>query len=91
MLQVVMFVSLMSFCPLGFPQNTASAGMTRRNTYVCSDRNNADRLSVIPNGKENRCETFLHFQVRSQQGFKSNIRRRGFFYPESLNHNSALA
>uniref|UniRef100_A0A8C6TZS0 non-specific serine/threonine protein kinase n=1 Tax=Neogobius melanostomus TaxID=47308 RepID=A0A8C6TZS0_9GOBI len=24
-----------------------------RNTYVCSDRNNADRLSVIPNGKEN--------------------------------------
>ncbi|XP_049595914.1 MAP/microtubule affinity-regulating kinase 3a isoform X3 [Syngnathus scovelli] len=33
--------------------NTASAGMTRRNTYVCSDRNNADRLSVIPNGKEN--------------------------------------
>uniref|UniRef100_H2MUG8 non-specific serine/threonine protein kinase n=1 Tax=Oryzias latipes TaxID=8090 RepID=H2MUG8_ORYLA len=33
--------------------NSASAGMTRRNTYVCSDRNNADRLSVIPNGKEN--------------------------------------
>ncbi|CAI5697103.1 unnamed protein product [Oreochromis niloticus] len=33
--------------------NTASAGMTRRNTYVCSDRNNTDRLSVIPNGKEN--------------------------------------
>lgn len=28
--------------------------MTRRNTYVCSDRNNTDRLSVIPNGKENR-------------------------------------
>uniref|UniRef100_A0A7N8YHM5 non-specific serine/threonine protein kinase n=1 Tax=Mastacembelus armatus TaxID=205130 RepID=A0A7N8YHM5_9TELE len=36
------------------PSNiTASAGMTRRNTYVCSDRNNTDRLSVIPNGKEN--------------------------------------
>uniref|UniRef100_A0A8C9YP64 non-specific serine/threonine protein kinase n=1 Tax=Sander lucioperca TaxID=283035 RepID=A0A8C9YP64_SANLU len=33
--------------------NSASAGMTRRNTYVCSDRNNTDRLSVIPNGKEN--------------------------------------
>uniref|UniRef100_A0A673CFW7 non-specific serine/threonine protein kinase n=1 Tax=Sphaeramia orbicularis TaxID=375764 RepID=A0A673CFW7_9TELE len=29
------------------------SGMTRRNTYVCSDRNNTDRLSVIPNGKEN--------------------------------------
>ncbi|XP_034091111.1 MAP/microtubule affinity-regulating kinase 3a isoform X2 [Gymnodraco acuticeps] len=36
--------------------NTASAGMTRRNTYVCSDRNNTDRLSVIPNGKENSVE-----------------------------------
>lgn len=36
--------------------NSASAGMTRRNTYVCSDRNNTDRLSVIPNGKENRWE-----------------------------------
>uniref|UniRef100_A0A665X635 non-specific serine/threonine protein kinase n=1 Tax=Echeneis naucrates TaxID=173247 RepID=A0A665X635_ECHNA len=30
-----------------------SVSMTRRNTYVCSDRNNTDRLSVIPNGKEN--------------------------------------
>lgn len=40
--------------------NSASAGMTRRNTYVCSDRNNADRLSVIPNGKENRWELELN-------------------------------
>uniref|UniRef100_A0A3B3WRZ0 non-specific serine/threonine protein kinase n=1 Tax=Poecilia mexicana TaxID=48701 RepID=A0A3B3WRZ0_9TELE len=38
----------------GPTNNSASAGMTRRNTYVCSDRNNTDRLSVIPNGKENR-------------------------------------
>ncbi|XP_063049595.1 MAP/microtubule affinity-regulating kinase 3-like [Engraulis encrasicolus] len=30
-----------------------AAGMSRRNTYVCTERNNADRLSVIPNGKEN--------------------------------------
>ncbi|KAM4542282.1 MAP/microtubule affinity-regulating kinase 3a isoform 23-T24 [Odontesthes bonariensis] len=37
----------------GPSNNAASAGMTRRNTYVCSDRNNTDRLSVIPNGKEN--------------------------------------
>ncbi|KAK2826761.1 hypothetical protein Q5P01_020975 [Channa striata] len=37
----------------GPTNNTASAGMTRRNTYVCSDRNNTERLSVIPNGKEN--------------------------------------
>ncbi|XP_029569164.1 MAP/microtubule affinity-regulating kinase 3 isoform X1 [Salmo trutta] len=33
--------------------NTGSDGMTRRNTYVCSDRNTMDCLSVIPNGKEN--------------------------------------
>ncbi|XP_072220965.1 MAP/microtubule affinity-regulating kinase 3a isoform X9 [Leuresthes tenuis] len=37
----------------GPSNNAASAGMTRRNTYVCSDRNNTDRLAVIPNGKEN--------------------------------------
>ncbi|XP_041941418.1 MAP/microtubule affinity-regulating kinase 3a isoform X3 [Alosa sapidissima] len=30
-----------------------SGGMSRRNTYVCTERNNAERLSVIPNGKEN--------------------------------------
>lgn len=28
--------------------------MTRRNTYVCSERATADRHSVIPNGRENR-------------------------------------
>ncbi|XP_077053188.1 MAP/microtubule affinity-regulating kinase 3a isoform X5 [Siphateles boraxobius] len=33
--------------------NSGSGGMSRRNTYVCSERNNTDRLSVIPNGKEN--------------------------------------
>ncbi|XP_052352739.1 MAP/microtubule affinity-regulating kinase 3-like isoform X4 [Oncorhynchus keta] len=33
--------------------NAGSDGMTRRNTYVCSDRNAMDCLSVIPNGKEN--------------------------------------
>ncbi|TSK58053.1 MAP/microtubule affinity-regulating kinase 3 [Bagarius yarrelli] len=33
--------------------NSASAGMSRRNTYVCSERNSADRHSVIQNGKEN--------------------------------------
>ncbi|XP_064809687.1 MAP/microtubule affinity-regulating kinase 3-like isoform X4 [Oncorhynchus masou masou] len=33
--------------------NSGSDGMTRRNTYVCSDRNAMDCLSVIPNGKEN--------------------------------------
>ncbi|XP_041131550.1 MAP/microtubule affinity-regulating kinase 3-like isoform X2 [Polyodon spathula] len=33
--------------------NSVSGGMTRRNTYVCSERNNTDRQSVIQNGKEN--------------------------------------
>ncbi|XP_072126051.1 MAP/microtubule affinity-regulating kinase 3a isoform X1 [Mobula birostris] len=33
--------------------NTVSGGMTRRNTYVCSERTNIDRHSVLQNGKEN--------------------------------------
>ncbi|XP_026114003.1 MAP/microtubule affinity-regulating kinase 3-like isoform X5 [Carassius auratus] len=33
--------------------NSVSSGMTRRNTYVCSERNAADRHSVVQNGKEN--------------------------------------
>ncbi|XP_063079761.1 MAP/microtubule affinity-regulating kinase 3 isoform X2 [Engraulis encrasicolus] len=33
--------------------STVSSGMTRRNTYVCSERNATDRHSVIQNGKEN--------------------------------------
>uniref|UniRef100_A0A8D2ZY67 non-specific serine/threonine protein kinase n=1 Tax=Scophthalmus maximus TaxID=52904 RepID=A0A8D2ZY67_SCOMX len=44
----------------GPSNNPASAGMTRRNTYVCSDRNNTDRLSerretvaVSPGGQRN--------------------------------------
>ncbi|XP_062974164.1 MAP/microtubule affinity-regulating kinase 3 isoform X5 [Elgaria multicarinata webbii] len=32
--------------------NTAPGAMTRRNTYVCSERTAADRHSVIQNGKE---------------------------------------
>ncbi|XP_051951545.1 MAP/microtubule affinity-regulating kinase 3-like isoform X3 [Xyrauchen texanus] len=33
--------------------NSVSSGMTRRNTYVCSERNATDRQAVIQNGKEN--------------------------------------
>ena len=52
---VVFFVIVYNLLLLLLSQSTAaSAGMTRRNTYVCSDRNNSDRLAVIPNGKENR-------------------------------------
>ncbi|KAJ6661902.1 hypothetical protein lerEdw1_013073 [Lerista edwardsae] len=32
--------------------NTAPGAMTRRNTYVCSERSTTDRHSVIQNGKE---------------------------------------
>lgn len=28
--------------------------MTRRNTYVCTERPGAERPSLLPNGKENR-------------------------------------
>ncbi|XP_048856493.1 MAP/microtubule affinity-regulating kinase 3-like isoform X5 [Brienomyrus brachyistius] len=37
----------------GVKGNAVSAGMTRRNTYVCSERTPADRHTVIQNGKEN--------------------------------------
>uniref|UniRef100_A0A671NLT4 non-specific serine/threonine protein kinase n=1 Tax=Sinocyclocheilus anshuiensis TaxID=1608454 RepID=A0A671NLT4_9TELE len=37
--------------------NSVSSGMTRRNTYVCSERNATDRHSVIQNGKENSTST----------------------------------
>ena len=30
--------------------------MTRRNTYVCTERPGAERPSLLPNGKENRYE-----------------------------------
>ncbi|XP_026196961.1 MAP/microtubule affinity-regulating kinase 3-like isoform X2 [Anabas testudineus] len=34
-----------------------SSSMTRRNTYVCSERNSADRNSMVQNGKENSSAT----------------------------------
>ncbi|XP_022519885.2 MAP/microtubule affinity-regulating kinase 3 isoform X17 [Astyanax mexicanus] len=37
--------------------NSVSGGMTRRNTYVCSDRSAGDRHAVIQNGKENSTTT----------------------------------
>ncbi|XP_075892679.1 MAP/microtubule affinity-regulating kinase 4 isoform X2 [Nelusetta ayraudi] len=33
--------------------NLPASTMTRRNTYVCTDRSNADRHSLLQNGKEN--------------------------------------
>ncbi|MEQ2216458.1 hypothetical protein XENOCAPTIV_016573 [Xenoophorus captivus] len=33
--------------------------MTRRNTYVCTDRSGVDRHSLLQNGKENRMSWFL--------------------------------
>ncbi|XP_036697345.1 MAP/microtubule affinity-regulating kinase 3 isoform X16 [Balaenoptera musculus] len=45
--------------------NTASGGMTRRNTYVCSERTTADRHSVIQNGKENRNMSFRFIKSRN--------------------------
>ncbi|KAH0514095.1 MAP/microtubule affinity-regulating kinase 3 [Microtus ochrogaster] len=46
--------------------NTASGGMTRRNTYVCSERSATDRHSVIQNGKENRYEILLIGQKKNK-------------------------
>ncbi|KPP72046.1 MAP/microtubule affinity-regulating kinase 4-like [Scleropages formosus] len=37
--------------------NIPASAMTRRNTYVCTDRSSTDRHSLLQNGKENRYET----------------------------------
>uniref|UniRef100_A0A8C7QIL4 non-specific serine/threonine protein kinase n=1 Tax=Oncorhynchus mykiss TaxID=8022 RepID=A0A8C7QIL4_ONCMY len=48
--------------------NSMSGGMTRRNTYVCSDRNASDRHSaVIQNGKENRASAVPDDSTSSQR------------------------
>lgn len=36
--------------------NIPASAMTRRNTYVCTDRSSTDRHSLLQNGKENRWE-----------------------------------
>uniref|UniRef100_A0A8C1VY48 non-specific serine/threonine protein kinase n=1 Tax=Cyprinus carpio TaxID=7962 RepID=A0A8C1VY48_CYPCA len=45
--------------------NSVSSGMTRRNTYVCSERNATDRHAVIQNGKENR---YFHKKTQRNPG-----------------------
>ncbi|XP_076832404.1 MAP/microtubule affinity-regulating kinase 4 isoform X2 [Brachyhypopomus gauderio] len=35
------------------PNNIPASAMTRRNTYVCTDRSSMDRHSLLQNGKEN--------------------------------------
>uniref|UniRef100_A0AAY5EW13 non-specific serine/threonine protein kinase n=1 Tax=Electrophorus electricus TaxID=8005 RepID=A0AAY5EW13_ELEEL len=49
----VLALSLDSDAVLFLQGNSALGGMTRRNTYVCSERSIGDRHSVIQNGKEN--------------------------------------
>uniref|UniRef100_A0A2K6MR57 non-specific serine/threonine protein kinase n=1 Tax=Rhinopithecus bieti TaxID=61621 RepID=A0A2K6MR57_RHIBE len=39
------------------PNNLPPSMMTRRNTYVCTERPGAERPSLLPNGKENRHPT----------------------------------
>ncbi|XP_063295802.1 MAP/microtubule affinity-regulating kinase 3 isoform X6 [Pelobates fuscus] len=48
--------------------NSTSSGMTRRNTYVCSERAPTDRHSVIQNGKENRNMSFRFIKSRNVSG-----------------------
>ncbi|PNJ40805.1 MARK4 isoform 6 [Pongo abelii] len=37
------------------PNNLPPSMMTRRNTYVCTERPGTERPSLLPNGKENSC------------------------------------
>lgn len=48
--------------------NIPASAMTRRNTYVCTDRSNSDRHSLLQNGKENRWELQMCiWSIRSTQ------------------------
>lgn len=51
--------------------NAVSSGMTRRNTFVCSERTTTDRHSVIPNGKENSTASSQRTPVASTQSISS--------------------
>lgn len=79
---IKVYVRLERFSSLfALQNNSASAGMTRRNTYVCSDRNNTDRLSVIPNGKENRWEFHPESgHPRVSLGFSSPLESSSFLF-----------
>uniref|UniRef100_A0A8C6TI81 non-specific serine/threonine protein kinase n=1 Tax=Neogobius melanostomus TaxID=47308 RepID=A0A8C6TI81_9GOBI len=47
----VFVIRLRVFC---VQNNIPGSAMTRRNTYVCTDRSGADRHSLLQNGKDNR-------------------------------------
>uniref|UniRef100_A0A3Q3KZT8 MAP/microtubule affinity-regulating kinase 3 n=1 Tax=Mastacembelus armatus TaxID=205130 RepID=A0A3Q3KZT8_9TELE len=48
---------ILSWFPSSVNNSVLSSSMTRRNTYVCSERNSTDRHSVVQNGKENSSVT----------------------------------
>lgn len=48
-------MSCSSLCILiSLQSNVPASAMTRRNTYVCTDRSGTDRHTLLQNGKENR-------------------------------------
>lgn len=48
----------MKYCvPSSLQNNIPGSTMTRRNTYVCTDRSSTDRHSLLQNGKDNRWQT----------------------------------
>ncbi|XP_071282478.1 MAP/microtubule affinity-regulating kinase 3 isoform X13 [Agelaius tricolor] len=63
-------ISTLFLCKDRGKNNTTPGAMTRRNTYVCSERTTADRHSVIQNGKENRgtaSRSTFHGQLRERR------------------------
>ncbi|XP_040925402.1 MAP/microtubule affinity-regulating kinase 3-like isoform X2 [Betta splendens] len=59
-----------------------SSSMTRRNTYVCSERNAADQLSVVQNGKEN--SSVVTSNQKSGGGASSHSINSGATPPDRL-------
>ncbi|XP_073205844.1 MAP/microtubule affinity-regulating kinase 3 isoform X6 [Lepidochelys kempii] len=64
-------ISTLFLCKDRGKNNTAPGAMTRRNTYVCSERTTADRHSVIQNGKENSTVSDQRTPVASTHSISS--------------------
>ncbi|KAL4656358.1 MAP/microtubule affinity-regulating kinase 3 isoform X5 [Arapaima gigas] len=56
--------------------STVSGGMTRRNTYVCSERNATDRLAVVQNGKENSPHAHVYTPASGTAASSVSVRLR---------------
>ncbi|XP_042331726.1 MAP/microtubule affinity-regulating kinase 3 isoform X1 [Sceloporus undulatus] len=70
--------------------NTAPGAMTRRNTYVCSERTTTDRHSVIQNGKESSAITDQKTPVASTHSISSATTPDRIHFPRRSTNRSTF-